>query len=358
MSSTEAQRRKLRQIQEVAEGWGKLLAREAFPGGPGLDVSLIEMEELAATASKAMVRGAIETLTGDQAKQMPEEVRRARSAGDCAACIHGVPDRSRCVAARPRSTNRWGTARRVVGIFFPLRPVLKIDGHEYSPTLYLRILHMASVVDGFDTAAIALEVVGELSVSSRQINKLATEAGAAMAERARCADARSTFEAPLPRVATTAEMPLDLAAVFGDGGRMRTRDAGSGFGSPSTALARDEERRLPSHAKSVVRRRPAAGVAGLLSQRGSYVEKLVKGLKNVREQGREEDAESTPAEAEEPGKRAVPEALSWQPETLFRTCVSSLGRERRFRRDDGARSGCSRLLYGEEKGVCRRRAGL
>jgi hypothetical protein len=73
MSSTEAQCRKLRQIQEVAESWGKLLAREAFPGGPGLDVSLIEMEELAATASKAMVRGAIETLTGDQAKRMPEE---------------------------------------------------------------------------------------------------------------------------------------------------------------------------------------------------------------------------------------------------------------------------------------------
>jgi hypothetical protein len=73
MSSTEAQCRKLRQIQEVAEGWGKLLAREAFPGGPGLDVSLIEMEEFVATASKAMVRGAIETLTGDQAKRMPEE---------------------------------------------------------------------------------------------------------------------------------------------------------------------------------------------------------------------------------------------------------------------------------------------
>lgn len=73
MSSTEAHRRKLRQIQEVAESWGKLLAREAFPDGPGLDVSLIEMEELAAMASKAMVRGAIETLTGDQAKRLPEE---------------------------------------------------------------------------------------------------------------------------------------------------------------------------------------------------------------------------------------------------------------------------------------------
>ena len=74
MASTEAQRRKLQQIQEIAQGWGKLLAREAFPDGPGLDVSLFEMEELAAAASKALVRGAIETLTSDQTQQMPKEM--------------------------------------------------------------------------------------------------------------------------------------------------------------------------------------------------------------------------------------------------------------------------------------------
>jgi len=73
MASKETRERKLKEIQEVAEGWGKMIAREAFPDGPGLDVSLIEMEELAATASKAMVRGAIEALTSDQAKRMPEE---------------------------------------------------------------------------------------------------------------------------------------------------------------------------------------------------------------------------------------------------------------------------------------------
>jgi len=73
MASKEARERKLKEIQEIAAGWGKMIAREAFPGGPGLDVSLVEMEELAATASKAMVRGAIETLTSDQAQRMPEE---------------------------------------------------------------------------------------------------------------------------------------------------------------------------------------------------------------------------------------------------------------------------------------------
>ena len=200
--------------------------------------------------------------------------------------------------------------------------MLKVDGHEYSPTLYLRILHMASVVDGFDTAAVALEVVGELSVSSRQINKLASAAGAAMAEE-RDARTEKHVQSPLPRVATTAEMPVDLAAVFGDGGRMRTRapNQGSGVHQPhwretknagfhrmqSQSFDEDPQPELPDCFRNA-----------------SYVEKLVKGLKNVREQGREEEVESTPAEVEEPGNRAVPKALSWQPETLFRTCVSSL----------------------------------
>jgi hypothetical protein len=73
MSHGKLSESKVKEIGEIAASWGKLLAREAFPAGPGLDVSLAEMEELAATASKAMVRGAIETLTGDQAKLMPEE---------------------------------------------------------------------------------------------------------------------------------------------------------------------------------------------------------------------------------------------------------------------------------------------
>ncbi len=34
MTSKEAQERTLKEIQEIAEGWGKMIAREAFPNGP------------------------------------------------------------------------------------------------------------------------------------------------------------------------------------------------------------------------------------------------------------------------------------------------------------------------------------
>ncbi len=56
MASKEARERKLK-TQEIAEGWGRMISREAFPNAPGLDVTLAEMEEYAVAASRALVKG-------------------------------------------------------------------------------------------------------------------------------------------------------------------------------------------------------------------------------------------------------------------------------------------------------------
>jgi hypothetical protein len=68
MTSKEARERKLKEIQEIAAGWGKIIAQQAFPNGPGLDVTLAEMEELASAASRALVQGAVEMMTGSQSE--------------------------------------------------------------------------------------------------------------------------------------------------------------------------------------------------------------------------------------------------------------------------------------------------
>ena len=77
MAARELSRKKIEEIREIARGWGRLLAREAYPDGPGLHVSLAEMEEIAVTASGGWPYG----------------------------------------GARPPWTSRWGIARRVVEIF-------------------------------------------------------------------------------------------------------------------------------------------------------------------------------------------------------------------------------------------------
>ena len=66
-------KRKLREIEQLAKGWGKLLAEQAFPSGVGLDVDLWEMEEVAVCAARALVGGAIETMTAAQAEALAGE---------------------------------------------------------------------------------------------------------------------------------------------------------------------------------------------------------------------------------------------------------------------------------------------
>ncbi len=73
MASKEARERKLKEIQEIAEGWGKMVSREAFPNAPGLDITLAEMEEYAVAASRALVKGAVESMTARQGEQFGEE---------------------------------------------------------------------------------------------------------------------------------------------------------------------------------------------------------------------------------------------------------------------------------------------
>jgi anaerobic selenocysteine-containing dehydrogenase len=55
------------------------LAREAFPDGPGLDVSLADMEDIVAVATQAVVKGSLETMTDQQAESLGEHA-------DCPTC--------------------------------------------------------------------------------------------------------------------------------------------------------------------------------------------------------------------------------------------------------------------------------
>jgi hypothetical protein len=198
--------------------------------------------------------------------------------------------------------------------------VLKIDGHGYSPTILHRILHIVGATSSFDVAETALLVVGELSISDRQINKLTTELGGEMAAD-RDARTRRYVEQPLPRVPTAAEQPLDLAAVFCDGGRMRTRTAeqGRGVHRPHWRETKNAGfHRMQSHSFS---EDPQPDLPDCFCNQ-AYVEKLVKGLKCLKNECRDDLEEQKPTTTADVA--AVEQSPSWQPETLFRTCLSSL----------------------------------
>ena len=99
MASSNAPDEKLRELESLAAHWGKLLAQEAFPEKPGLEVSLAEMEEIAAVATRAIVRGAVGTMAEEQAQAFDKE----QPCPTCGKLCH-VKRKSREVSVRGGST--------------------------------------------------------------------------------------------------------------------------------------------------------------------------------------------------------------------------------------------------------------
>jgi hypothetical protein len=66
---------------------------------------------------------------------------------------------------------------------------------------------------------------------------------------------------------------------------------------------------------------PQLELSGCFCDR-AYVKKLVHGLKSLKKQGREDELESEDEPKQE--MRSPIESVSWQPKTIFRTCLSSL----------------------------------
>lgn len=61
-------------IEALAKGWGKIIVRRQWgEQGPGLDVDLNEMEEVAMAAVRALLAGTLEAATAQQAERLGPE---------------------------------------------------------------------------------------------------------------------------------------------------------------------------------------------------------------------------------------------------------------------------------------------
>jgi len=124
------------------------------------------------------------------------------------------------------SANRSATARPVVGIFSPQRPLLKLDAHGYSPTIMHKILSATAEVKSHKKAAKVLGVLCELPISSRHVNRLAEEVGLEMAAQR---DQATEDYIHHRRQTPSAAVP-EVVAIGMDGGRVLTRTPGQGTG--------------------------------------------------------------------------------------------------------------------------------
>lgn len=85
MASGKLSDKDLAEIHALAKQWGKIVVRRAFgEEGPGLDVDLDCMEQVAAAAAAGLTQGALEEATGKQAQHLPAEQ-------PCPTCGHLCP---------------------------------------------------------------------------------------------------------------------------------------------------------------------------------------------------------------------------------------------------------------------------
>jgi hypothetical protein len=74
MGSRKLSPQDLENVKQLAKGWGKIVVRRAFgDGGPGLDIDLAQMEEVAVAAAQGLTAGALEEATAQQARHLGHE---------------------------------------------------------------------------------------------------------------------------------------------------------------------------------------------------------------------------------------------------------------------------------------------
>lgn len=123
-------------------------------------------------------------------------------------------------------TNRCATARPAVGIFFPQRPLLKLDTHAYTPGVLRKIVEANGQVKSHKVAAAVLRSIGDIDISGRHINSLCEAIGT---EQAAQRD-RDTKDYVHHRRQPPQETAPEIAVIGLDGGRVMTRAANEGPG--------------------------------------------------------------------------------------------------------------------------------
>lgn len=95
MSSRQLTDGKKRELAELVEGWGKIAAERVYGiEGPGLDVDLAALEEVAVEMQQAVLRGFCEATTQRQSQGLPcPECGRECEVEPLDGPLRGVPAR-------------------------------------------------------------------------------------------------------------------------------------------------------------------------------------------------------------------------------------------------------------------------
>jgi hypothetical protein len=219
--------------------------------------------------------------------------------------------------------SRFATAVSAVGTFFPQRTSLRLDNHNFSPSILQMIVEAAARLGSFADAAFALHLAS-VEISPSQVQRIAVEVGSAMArQRDHKVLLRRRRQLPVRVPLTPA-----VVAVEVDGGRLRSREGGCGPGVHHQQGKEDKVACLVSLNSRVYKRdpQPVPPASLLLPRRVRRLVQQIKGHAADKPQDEAEQEDASEAASASARKQPRPGA----PQRLVRTCLASMADSRRF----------------------------
>lgn len=176
-----------------------LLAAEKFgPDGPPRNTTFAEIEKHGHQVSQVLARTVDEHLV----RQHAEHFEEPSACPTCSVLAESNEDRRRRAMQTRHGTVSMQepafTCPTCHRAFFPQRVALAIDGRSYSPAVLEKAILVGAHAPSYTVGSKLLEVVGEISISSRRLNNLTAKIGRELADQ-RDASVAAYFDEPLPR---------------------------------------------------------------------------------------------------------------------------------------------------------------
>ena len=205
---------------------------------------------------------------------------------------------------------------------------MRLDSHNFSPAIFGKIVRAAVRNTSFAAAAESLNDEAEITISDRQVGRIAHEVGDQLQHQ------RDRRVEAFRQKPATPEVPVAprLAAVFVDGGRLQTRseEPGQGPGVHDPAWREDKVANLLTMHTQIHDHDPHPELPRCFTKKREVVE-LVQGIAG----------QGALADVIDPGDEAPPaltvfepaedeQGPRWPPEPLVRTCQATLGSSEAF----------------------------
>ena len=208
--------------------------------------------------------------------------------------------------------------------------MLKIDQREYSPTVIDQIVFAGGSCESAAKGSRALRKLARIEISATEVLRITQQIGAELlAQREREAALQQRRELKCAN-----ELPVEIACVQVDGGRMRTRAAGQGRGVHDHAWKETKVAALWKMAGPTFDHDPHPEPPRCFLD-PTHVPQMVRELKRQRGESheRDENAEKSGSQplietlgevSREDSSAAAKGERAWPPKRIFRTCVATL----------------------------------